>query len=718
MRRMLVAACAAGFATCPLGLLHAQGTPAPAWNDSATMALVGRGVERRAQQLADTGLRDYTARANGYLTFLGQIGEGFTEPPRILKADQLALEVYWRAPDLSKQRIIGQRDTLLLPTDISYHRDHLGIVQNNFPEIIRLGEGDEVRDVPHPLSPAGLAAYDFRIGDSLRISLPGRVLDVYEVKVRPRDDRQARVIGSVFLERSDAQVVRMAFSFTRAAFLDRQLEDLSIVLENGLVGARFWLPRRQEIEIRRAGTWLDYPARGIIRGRWEIGDYALNQGIPASRFVGPEIVSAPLAELQRYEWQGHVLDSLPPDVRATTDEDVARVQEEARALVREEALRRGRGTRLGARAISDLVRVNRVEGLAVGGSVTGRLGGGLGITARARFGTEDERVKGALRLAWQRASGAGLSVAAYDDHAEAGDAVERSGVVNSLAAQEFGSDYTDPFRVRGVTLEAATGERLGLRWRLAGTFERQEGAAVNAEPAFGRFEEVLALAGTEVVRGALRVERPTVLSFLGTELAFDAELRVSSFDAVEASSGVPVGPVVEDGSVVTRGALRLRLERPLGTRRLVAHTIAAIADGDGPIPGSELAMFGGPVSGPGYDYHELTGRGGVSQRLELQVPVPFPSVSLGRFGRTSAEARVVPFVHVVGLHGSEERPWRMDPATGVSAPVPRRVDGLYPSVGVGLLSFFDLVRVDVARGLRDGRWTFNVDVAREFWRVL
>jgi hypothetical protein len=359
-----------------------------------------------------------------------------------------------------------------------------------------------------------------------------------------------------------------------------------------------------------------------------------------------------------------------------------------------------------------------VEGLAIGASVTSRLGSGFGITARGRVGTEDEQVKGAVRLDWQRASGAGVSLHAYDDHAEAGDAVERSGIVNSLAAQEFGSDYTDPFHVRGLTMEAATGERLGLRWRVAGTFERQGGVSVHATPAFGRFEEVLALAETEVVRGALRVERPTFLSFLGTELAFDAELRVSSYDAVSASSGPAPGPVVEDGSVVTRGALRLRLERPIGSRRLVAHTIAALADGSGAIPGTELAMFGGPVSGPGYAYHELTGRGGVSQRLELHVPVPFPSVSLGRFGRSPAEARLVPFVHVVGLHGSEVRPWRLDAATGASAPVPRRVDGVYPTVGIGLLSFFDLVRVDVARGLRDGRWTFNVDVTREFWRVL
>ena len=37
----------------------------------------------------------------------------------------------------------SNHDTLLLPTDINYHRDHLAIVQNNFPAIIRLGDGTE-----------------------------------------------------------------------------------------------------------------------------------------------------------------------------------------------------------------------------------------------------------------------------------------------------------------------------------------------------------------------------------------------------------------------------------------------------------------------------------------------------------------------------------------------------------------------------------------------
>src|SRR5207244_11376229 len=91
-----------------------------AWNDQRTLALVQRATERRANQLADTALVDYKATAHGYVTFLAQFGEGFPEPPKIVKADELGLEVYWRAPGPSKQRSQGGRDTPLPPTHLTY----------------------------------------------------------------------------------------------------------------------------------------------------------------------------------------------------------------------------------------------------------------------------------------------------------------------------------------------------------------------------------------------------------------------------------------------------------------------------------------------------------------------------------------------------------------------------------------------------------------------
>ena len=231
------------------------------WNSREARALVDRAIARRATVQADSGLKTFRARAHGFLFFLGQLGEGFSEPPRLIKSDQLELEVYWRAPGLSKQIILGRRDRRDLPTDISYHRDHLGIVQNNFGDSIRLGDGDEALDVPHPLSAGGPALYDYALVDSLGIELPDRAVRVYQVQFRPRAFDLPRIAGSLYLDVEQAEPVRFQFSFTPAAYRDATVEDITVVLDNALWFGRYWLPRRQELEIRRRTSWLDLPAR-------------------------------------------------------------------------------------------------------------------------------------------------------------------------------------------------------------------------------------------------------------------------------------------------------------------------------------------------------------------------------------------------------------------------------------------------------------------------
>ena len=685
------------------------------WNDPRALALVRQATDRRAQQLADSGLVDYQATAHGYVTFLAQLGEGFREPPQVVKADELALEVYWHAPNLSKQRIVGRRDTTLLPTDIQYHRDHLGIVQNNFPDIIRIGEGDEVQDVPHPLSAQGLDDYDFALSDSLRISIPSRVIGVYELKVRPKDDHQPRLIGALYVDRDNGQVVRMAFSFTRVAYLDKQLEDLFVVLENGLVGTRFWLPRRQEIEIRRTATWLDYPVRGIIRGRWEIGEYQFNTGIPRAMFVGPEIVAVPGVLQRSYRWPSrNILDSLPPDVRAVTADEIRRVQVEARALVREQALRRARGSALAARGISDFVRYNRVEGVALGAGLNERLGAGVSLTGHFRYGLDDHEAKGGAELSWLDARGKTIRLYAGRELRDLGDASERSLLVNSLAAQEFGSDYSDLFRsdALGVALSVPAG---GLTWTLDLSQERQSALAIHGAPAYGRFEAPIPADSGRSLRGRLIVERPTRLWYGGLEVRARVELRRVLVNRIANRCVADVNCGETD---LMRGSADLDAERELGGVRVVSRTVAAGVRGTHHTPAQELVFLGGPVTGPGYDFHSLVGNSGVSQRLELQLGVPFPSVSLGRFGRSAPAAKLAPFLSVVGLRsasrvtiGAPQYQQGIDRIFG-------RESGFYPSAGAGLLLFFDLFRLDVARGTHDGRWTFSFDVNRGFWSVL
>ncbi|MDP9200429.1 MAG: hypothetical protein M3P26_00650 [Gemmatimonadota bacterium] len=665
-----------------------------AWNDPRTRALVERATERRARQLADTALVDYKATAHGYVTFLAQFGEGFPEPPKIVKADELGLEVYWRAPDLSKQRIMGRRDTLLLPTDINYHRDHLGIVQNNFRNIIRIGEGDEVQDVPHPLSPAGLEAYDFAIRDSLQIRVGPRVLDVYEVRVRPKDDRQPRAVGAVYIDRETGEVVRMAFSFTRAALIDKELEDVSVVLENALIEGRFWLPRRQEVEIRRTGSWLEYPARGIIRGRWEICCYEVNTGIPPSYFSGPEIVMAPPAERAQkpFPFTGRLLDSLPPDVRAVSDEDVKKVQEEARALVRAQALSRSRSLALSARHISDIARFNRVEGLALGTGFLQRLGAGLAVAASGRYGFSDKEFKGRGALEYRTGAGSSLILSAERQYTDVSDDQETSLVRNTIAAQEFGSDYTDPYDVRRISL-AASLMRLGWRPSLELARERHEPLAVYARPASGRFGPTIPALSIHETRATLGLDRPTALTFGGYELGTSLAL-----------TGIRVHRPAAIRSDILRPTLVLDLEKPFGSKRLLFHTIASgVVSGDS-VPAQHLAFLGGPTSGPGYEFHEFVGRAGVSQRIEWRFLAPFIPIPLGRYGRAPGTITLAPFATAVWIDRA--------------APFKPPRQGWYPSLGLGALTMFDVIRLDVARGLRKGRWTFSVDIGRDFWSVL
>jgi len=662
---------------------------AQTWNDPRSLSLAHGATRRRAEQLADTGLADYQASAHGYVTFLAQLGEGLRTPPKVIKTDELELEVYWRAPNLSKQRIIGRRDTLLLPTDIAYHRDHLGIVQNNFPSIIRIGEGDEVRDVPHPLSPLGLNEYDFALTDSFAIGAGAQRIHVYELKVRPKDDRQPRVVGAVYIDPSGGQVVRMNLGFTRAAFLDNALEELSVVLENRLVGGRSWLPSHQQIEIKRAGTWMDFPARGIIRGRWEIGDYRFNLSPPPFLFTGPEIVQAPAAVTSKYPWKGRILDSLPPDVRAVNDADIQRVQDEVRQLVRAQALARPQRVAMSARSISDIAQVNRVEGPALGTGLSKVLGGGVSIDGRGRYGFADHQVDGGGGLTFARPSFGSLRLYGEHDFRDVGDVAERSRAMNSLAAQEFGSDYTDPYLVEAGGLRFEFPSLGSTTIGLTGSYEHQLPLFVHATPVTRQYGPTIPAQDRRVMRWVLEADRVPSLWWLGTELAFHIDGALTA----------------ESSSMVSRGALVANLERPFGDYRLVtATTLAAVGGASGggevdPVAVQDLVYLGGPISGPGYNYHSIVSTLGWSEHVELRIPAPFPTFSLGRFGRVPARGSFAPYAHIVGTGG----------------PTPRG----FPSVGAAYLLPFDLLRFDVARGLgTNGRWTFSVDLSREFWKIL
>ena len=652
------------------------------WNSDSAVALAQRAIDRRAHAAVDTALRDYTAKAHGFLFFLGQFGEGLTEPPRLVKADQLELEVYWKAPGLSKQRIVGWRDRAELPTDINYHRDHLGIVQNNFGRAIRLGEGDEVRDVPHPLAPGGTTLYDFALGDTTTIVLPQRAVRVVALRVRPKRFDEGAIVGTLFVDLASADLVRMAFNFTPKAYLDPQLEDVSIVLDNALWEGRFWLPYRQEVEIRRRATWLDIPARGIIRGRWEIDGYEFNVGLATSFFTGEEIAVAPKAVRDSFPWRVPLAAAIQDVAEPVRENDLQRVRAEVGRIVGRRTLSGLKRERLGARSLSELLHVNRVEGLAAGaGFVLRTRDDGYELRALGSYGFADGSGKGNVAVT----SADGLELSAYRQVRDIGDVPVIAPLFNSIAAQEFGDDYGDYYRASGA--RAAVRKGIGARgeWRLAAARERVASLRVHADPATGRYRPNPAVADGDFSTATLTLRRRSEGFAVRRDAAGEFSVEFGDRYARLSADGHILVPLS------ARSRLLARVQLGWGSARLPAHR-AFVLGGRGTVLGDEFREWGG--------------RRMALAHVEWRTPVPFLSVHAGP-ARTPGSIVLAPYVAAAWTGDSIQlTPWRATP----------RGD---PRVTLGLAAeWLGVFRIEAGYGAQSRRLHVAFDVTRDFWDIL
>lgn len=677
-------------------LLALPALPAPAaaqaWDDSTVRALVARAIARRSAALADTGLKDFTARAHGFVFFLGQIGEGMSEPPRLIKADQLELQVYWKAPNFAKQLIIGWRDRMDLPTDIAYHRDHLGIAMNNFPDRIRLGEGDEVRDVPHPLAPNGPALYRYALEDSLTIALPDRAIRVYQVLVRPRDFKAPRLVGSIFLDVDHGDLVRMSFEFTRAAYLDKELEDITVSIENGLFEGKYWLPYRQEISIRRRGTWLDFPVRGIIQGRWEIGSYHINEGIPPGvlGMPGPQIVPLDPAIRDTFPWKDSIGAAIRALGQAPRDLDLAAVRAQVATVAMGHAVDGLKRAQFGGESVSEFAHFDRVEGVALGlGGTLRAANDATVLRLRAGAATATTLFTGGGQLAVRRGAWTWRLGGAREVR-DLGDEPVISGIVNSLSAQETGADFGDYFLATGgaggatvalgghTTLDATGG------WERIGSLATH---ATWARGAFGRPNPSVGSGSWSLVRLTLRRQAP----------AFTMERGLSGRVELEGGAGT---------SAYARAYASLRWQARAGSGWVVARTSAGVATHD--LPAHRVFVLGGRGTLLGEGFRAYAGRAAWWGALEWRLPVAVPQIPLGSFAGTGRTLTLIPFA--AAGWAAYGRP--------AALPLGAASRGLRPVVGLGFGWLHDLLRCDVGYGVRTGRLGASVDVSREFWDIL
>ena len=652
-----------------------------AWNSPEAVALVDRATARR--RAGEAAVTRYSSRAEGVVLFLAQIGDDTATVPRLVKADELQAEVYWEAPNRSKQTVTAWRERRFLPTDISYHRDHLAIVTDDFGDAIRLGEGDEVRDVVHPLSPAGRDLYEYALGDSLSIAAGDVTVTVREVLVRPRDDKRPLVAGSLYLDSGTADLVRFRFGFTKSAYRQEDLEDITVVLERALFEKTLWLPWRQQIEIRRRTAWLDFPLRTIIRARWDVAEYDVTIAPAPARLAG-----GPYGGLRRAGpdtgW-AEPLDSAIARAGGGSRPDLDQLRREIRGMVSRRATATEPPARLAFGSLSDLARVNGVQGLAVGVGLSFSLGAGLvTIDPRAGYGTSNERWTGGLKVA--------VHPSQFTVYSEISRSVRdlsewptSSGVLNSVTSQEGGVDYGDWLELdRFAAGLRWQGSAMRVEWEAALEDSRSLGTV--ATPANGSYEP-----NPDLGAGSVWTTRLGIHGSWGSTATRFAKVSV----------GLEAG-------AYDRGYTRMTADLA-GSWQLGAGSLATSLRGGlttGTPPAWRTFVLGGRGTLPGDPYRAWGGRYMALGRVEWRIPMQVPLPRLGEFLEPGAGATLAPFV-ALGWSGEalEGLPWQ---ASG----------GLRPVLGVASELLFNALRVEAGWSPRAGRLALLVDASPAWWPIL
>lgn len=667
---------------------------ADGWNRVAALELVKRARDRREQPRGDTALRNYSAKANGYVYFyLDRPGQEETTP---VKVDQIALELYWAAPNLTKQKIVGLRDADLLPNRMYYHLDHLTVVQNGFGNVIRVGDGDEVRDVPHPAAPHSDTVYDFRIADSLTINFPGQpAVRVYEVNVRPKHPKRSAMIGSIFIDRESADIVRMNFTFTPASYVDRRLDYINISLDNGLWSGRYWLPNEQYVEIRRQIPELDFVAGAVIKGRMQVSGYEFNKELPYDLFFGRTVEALPEEERRAYPFEEDIFTGLTREGLGTPPR-IADLRAEALKLIRQQRLSGLPPLRLDIPNASSVFRYNRNEGLATGLGGAYVPGNSLRIEAFGGYAWGPDRPQGELGLE-HSAGDIGLRLGGfYNRPIEIGwrDVVPRA--LNTITATFAGDDYTDVYRASGVELTAM---------KPLGSWKLELRGAVQKDRSFG-FTAAEAPIGGDRFRRSLPVTPGTLVSgqaLLGGPLASNETSKL------RAELNIEAGSLRLDNALAT--ADRANYVRPIAIISLnyvapgMGTDFRAALSG-GALLGDDVSQkrfyLGGRGTLPGYGFRSRAGDAFWLVEAEAARDIAAPWVRgriMGAVGGIN-EARVVGVPCRPDLFSCTARG---DTFTGAS-------------YGVGLGLFWDILRLDLWRGGSNN--TLEISIKRSLWDLL
>lgn len=253
-----------------------------------------------------------------------------------------------------------------------------------------------------------------------------------------------------------------------------------------------------------------------------------------------------------------------------------------------------------------------------------------------------------------------------------------SGVLNSLAALTLDEDYTDLFFGTGVSASQRWTPRAGWRVDLTGRWETHRPARdeVSSDPQAPRFRPVLSTDRGDWVSLSMAVSAPTPWE----SLAWAGEGLLGRFDG--STFGHLFGEVTLRRTSLARGL-------DFGT-----SLSGGVLFGSPPL--QSLYLVGGRETVPGYSFRSRVGDQYWLLRAEAAKDILAPWIRLRIFGAAGATR-----------YGG----------TPLPAAWPLGEDSrLLVSGGAGLGLGWDVFRLDLARGLREGgEWQVIFSVNRTFW---
>ena len=653
------------------------------WNDAYSLEIVRRAVDARRLG-RDNDLERFSAYAEGQVHYVAEYGDRLRE--QIVRSDQVALELRWRRGVGSLQTIVGRRHVSWMPTAVRYHIDHLSLVVENFGDRIHIGDGDEVRDVLNPVAPGAPRFYEYRLVDSLSILVNDRLTELYRLDVRPVHPDSSGVVGTIDLERESFAVARLAVTFTPSSYVDPTVRSVSVDLQNALISNRVWLPAEQRTEVRRQLRFAEMPFGGTIRSNFKVLSWDLSPSTEVWIPMGHRVRAVREHDLGRYVgWRTWDPDGAP---------EVMRTDSALFEGIRMEAVRVARGRYLGGASrlrlhvpsVSSLVRVRRAEGVFTGIGARYDVSGHWSATAHGgyAFGADRAEVSGGVTGVYGRLR---FGVDGWLDRiSDIGPWTAAAGIIATGGAVLRGEDYLDPFYESGGRAWIST-PLAGGAAVLALVTEEHESAALHLDP-LGDVEPrpVMPIQPGRDTRIEVGWDRQFG-RLAGSRLYADADVDLATFGTFDYTRWV-----LEVLSLPSEADASWAWE---GRGGLGVVT--------GNVPVQRTLRIGGRGTVPGYESRRFNGEQVAFINLAVSRNLSYPWIRVRALGALGWSHIGDDRVALYDASSGELLEWRT-PDTG----------GFRPALGGGVSLVYDLVRLDVVRGLEDGVWEWMLSVNPQF----